>query len=219
MQVQAPHSRCSRAAGFISSTLHCKTCSRHDTLAQQNFYTHNKPCNAFAMSPSQASLASTNVHILPGVSNAQHTALVADYDELALQDNYPRMNYTALDLSPYYLYEARNNIKNWHRLRQPNLNMGGVDGSGTHFLQAAAESIPQEDASHDVVSICTVDVISIVISIMHVWLTARLTIIECVLSILSHSITCVLCSCFLDMVSITVTLRSQHSLGVCNDTL
>ncbi|KAL3130821.1 hypothetical protein ABBQ38_000156 [Trebouxia sp. C0009 RCD-2024] len=68
-----------------------------------------------------------------------------------VKDNYPRMDYTALDLSPYYLYEARNNIKNWHRLRQPNLKMGGVDGSGTHFLQAAAESIPQDDASHDVV--------------------------------------------------------------------
>ena len=66
------------------------------------------------------------------------------------------MDYTALDLSPYYLYEARNNIKSWHRLRQPNLKMGGVDGSGTHFLQAAAESIPQDDASHDVVSISTV---------------------------------------------------------------
>ena len=62
------------------------------------------------------------------------------------------MNYTALDLSPYYLYEARSNIKEWHRLRQPKLRMGGVDGSGTHFLQAAAEHIPQPDASHDVVS-------------------------------------------------------------------
>ncbi len=61
------------------------------------------------------------------------------------------MDYTALDLSPYYLYEARSNIKEWHRLRQPKLSMGGVDGSGAHFLQAAAEKIPQPDASHDVV--------------------------------------------------------------------
>ncbi len=67
------------------------------------------------------------------------------------QDNYPHMDYTALDLSPYYLYEARSNIKEWHRLRQPKLSMGGVDGSGAHFLQAAAEKIPQPDASHDVV--------------------------------------------------------------------
>lgn len=72
-----------------------------------------------------------------------------------VQDNYPHMDYTALDLSPYYLYEARNNIKSWHRLRQPNLKMGGVDGSGTHFLQAAAEGIPQPDESHDVVSTAT----------------------------------------------------------------
>ena len=67
------------------------------------------------------------------------------------------MEYTALDLSPYYLNEARSNIKSWHQLRQPNLTMGGVDGSGTHFLQAAAESIPQPDESHDVVSITTVE--------------------------------------------------------------
>ncbi len=64
------------------------------------------------------------------------------------------MDYTALDLSPYYLYEARSNIKEWHRLRQPKLSMGGVDGSGAHFLQAAAEKIPQADASHDVVGSC-----------------------------------------------------------------
>ena len=70
---------------------------------------------------------------------------------LLLQDNYPHMEYTALDLSPYYLYEARTNIKEWHRLRQPKLSIGGVDGSGVHFLQAAAESIPQPDASQDVV--------------------------------------------------------------------
>ena len=62
------------------------------------------------------------------------------------------MDYTALDLSPYYLNEARSNIKEWHRLRQPQLSMGGVDGSGAHFLQAAAEDIPQPDESHDVVS-------------------------------------------------------------------
>ncbi len=70
----------------------------------------------------------------------------------AVQDNYPHTSYTALDLSPYYLYEARTNIKEWHRLRQPKLSMGGVDGSGAHFLQGAAEDIPQPAASHHVVS-------------------------------------------------------------------
>ena len=63
------------------------------------------------------------------------------------------MDLTALDLSPYYLHEARDNMKAWHRLRQPELAMGGVDGSGAHFLQAAAEDIPQPDNSHDVVRI------------------------------------------------------------------
>lgn len=81
--------------------------------------------------------------------------LTAEIVNALVQDNYPHMDYTALDLSPYYLYEARSNIKSWHRLRQPNLKMGGVDGSGTHFLQAAAESIPQPDESQDVVSTTT----------------------------------------------------------------
>lgn len=62
------------------------------------------------------------------------------------------MDVTALDLSPYYLHEARDNMQSWHKLRQPKLSMGGVDGSGAHFLQAAAEDIPQPDNSHDVVS-------------------------------------------------------------------
>ncbi|KAL0033417.1 hypothetical protein WJX77_008683 [Trebouxia sp. C0004] len=92
----------------------------------------------------------------PGHSGREHTSML----EVAcgtgrfatfVKDNYPRMSYTALDLSPYYLYEARTNIKQWHRLRQPKLSMGGVDGSGAHFLQGAAEDIPQPDASHDVV--------------------------------------------------------------------
>lgn len=64
------------------------------------------------------------------------------------------MDLTALDLSPYYLHEARDNIKTWHKLRQPKLAMGGVDGSGASFLQAAAEDIPQPDNSHDVVLFC-----------------------------------------------------------------
>ncbi|DBB16477.1 TPA: hypothetical protein ACH3X3_014754 [Trebouxia sp. C0006] len=91
-----------------------------------------------------------------GHSQGEHTSML----EVAcgtgrfatfVKDNYPHMSYTALDLSPYYLYEARTNIKEWHRLRQPKLSMGGVDGSGAHFLQGAAEDIPQPAASHHVV--------------------------------------------------------------------
>ena len=58
---------------------------------------------------------------------------------------------TCLDLSPYYLHEARANLRRWARLRAPGLAMGGVDGNGAAFLQAAAENVPQPDGSFDVV--------------------------------------------------------------------
>ena len=61
------------------------------------------------------------------------------------------MAVTCLDLSPYYLHEARANLRRWARLRAPGLAMGSVDGNGTAFLQAAAENIPQPDGSFDVV--------------------------------------------------------------------
>ena len=67
------------------------------------------------------------------------------------QDNWPEMGVTCLDLSPYYLHEARANLRRWARLRAPGLAMGGVDGNGAAFLQAAAENIPQPDGSFDVV--------------------------------------------------------------------
>ena len=68
-----------------------------------------------------------------------------------LQDNYPKMDLTLLDLSPYYLLEARKNLKYWADKRAPGEVLGGADGTGCNFLQAPAEAIPQPDASFDVV--------------------------------------------------------------------
>jgi len=68
-----------------------------------------------------------------------------------LQDNYPKMDLTLLDLSPYYLLEARKNLKYWADKRAPGEILGGADGTGCSFLQAPAEAIPQPDASFDVV--------------------------------------------------------------------
>ena len=67
------------------------------------------------------------------------------------QDNYPRMDLTLLDLSPYYLLEARKNLKYWADKRAPSKALGGADGTGCSYLQAPAEAIPQPDASFDVV--------------------------------------------------------------------
>lgn len=67
------------------------------------------------------------------------------------QDNYPDMEVTAQDLSPYYLAEARSNAEHWRDLRQPGKDWGGYKGTGFNFLQAAAEAIPVPDATFDVV--------------------------------------------------------------------
>lgn len=61
------------------------------------------------------------------------------------------MDLTLLDLSPYYLLEARKNIKYWAEKKAPGESLGGADGTGTSYLQAPAEAIPQPDASFDVV--------------------------------------------------------------------
>lgn len=54
-----------------------------------------------------------------------------------VKDNYPRLDVTALDLSPNYLAQARRLLAPWSR---------------THVVQAAAESIPAPDASFDAVT-------------------------------------------------------------------
>lgn len=68
-----------------------------------------------------------------------------------LKDNYPALQYTALDLSPYYLEEARSNMRYWKRMRAPELQAGGWEGTGAKFIQAPGENIPEPDESYDVV--------------------------------------------------------------------
>jgi ubiquinone/menaquinone biosynthesis C-methylase UbiE len=54
-----------------------------------------------------------------------------------VKDNYPRLDVTALDLSPNYLAQARRLLSPWSR---------------AHVVQAAAESIPAPDSSFDAVT-------------------------------------------------------------------
>lgn len=68
-----------------------------------------------------------------------------------MQDNFPDMEVTAQDLSPYYLAEARSNAEHWRDVRQPGANLGGYEGTGFNFLQAAAEAMPVADNTFDVV--------------------------------------------------------------------
>uniref|UniRef100_A0A061QQE2 Methyltransferase type 11 domain-containing protein n=1 Tax=Tetraselmis sp. GSL018 TaxID=582737 RepID=A0A061QQE2_9CHLO len=62
-----------------------------------------------------------------------------------IKDNYPSMRTAALDLSPYYLQAARDNVDYWRRIAGPS------SAAPTAFLHAAAESVPMEDSSADVV--------------------------------------------------------------------
>ncbi|KAF8057919.1 Scube3 [Scenedesmus sp. PABB004] len=68
-----------------------------------------------------------------------------------IKDNWPRMSSVAADLSPFYLAKARDNVAAWKAQRAPGLDLGGADGTGTEFVQAAAEALPLPDGSVDVV--------------------------------------------------------------------
>ncbi|KAK9815034.1 hypothetical protein WJX73_005595 [Symbiochloris irregularis] len=66
-----------------------------------------------------------------------------------LKDNHPTAQVTALDLSPYYLAEARKNLADWARLRGgSSRTTPPVDA----FLQAPAEGIPMPDGHYDAVT-------------------------------------------------------------------
>lgn len=67
------------------------------------------------------------------------------------QDAYPDMKTVVSDLSPFYLARARENVSYWKRTRQPGRSLGGVDDTGTEFLQSAAEALAAPDESFDVV--------------------------------------------------------------------
>jgi len=54
-----------------------------------------------------------------------------------VKDNWPKLNTTALDLSPAYLDEARKSLKAWREVT---------------FLEANVEKIPLENASQDIVT-------------------------------------------------------------------
>lgn len=65
-----------------------------------------------------------------------------------MQDNHPNAQVTALDLSPYYLAEARKNLADWARLRG---SSSGTTPPMDAFLQAPAEGIPMPDDHYDAV--------------------------------------------------------------------
>ena len=66
---------------------------------------------------------------------------------VSLQDNYPDMDVTCMEASPFYLAKARDNMKYWRRLRAPDSQKGDVDT----FIQGLAEDIPALDDTFDVV--------------------------------------------------------------------
>ena len=69
---------------------------------------------------------------------------------LDIQDNHPEAQISCLDLSPYYLAEARRNLADWARLRDTK-----KASPSDVFIQAAAENIPVPDNSYDAVGPAT----------------------------------------------------------------
>jgi ubiquinone/menaquinone biosynthesis C-methylase UbiE len=65
-----------------------------------------------------------------------------------VRDRFPGAHATALDLSPFYLAEAREAHAHWEELR------GGarLQGGSASFVQAAAEALPFDDCSFDAVT-------------------------------------------------------------------
>jgi len=66
-----------------------------------------------------------------------------------IRDNWPSMDVTATDLSPFYLEKARENNDYWERRFAPAST--GQQMGNAQFVQANAEDVPFQDASFDAV--------------------------------------------------------------------
>jgi len=66
-----------------------------------------------------------------------------------LRDSYPEVDLTLLELSPYYIEKARQNLNYWERFRRGARDDAKPKPKKTRFMQAAAEDIPVDDASLD----------------------------------------------------------------------
>ena len=105
------------------------------------------------LSPATPLPANTNQTADKVPSEVQALEVAAGTGRFAtyVKDNYPAMPLTVSDLSPFYLSAARDNLRYWKRMRAPDADLGGVDGTGATFLQAAAESLGTGDESFDLV--------------------------------------------------------------------
>lgn len=68
------------------------------------------------------------------------------------RDNLPlNAEYTAIDLSPYYLDAARENDNNWRKVRKQKENNNRLDILPAQIVQAKAEELPFDDNEFDAV--------------------------------------------------------------------
>eukprot|EP01024_Parvocaulis_polyphysoides_P051197 TRINITY_DN5028_c1_g1_i2.p1 TRINITY_DN5028_c1_g1~~TRINITY_DN5028_c1_g1_i2.p1 ORF type:complete len:359 (+),score=23.96 TRINITY_DN5028_c1_g1_i2:146-1078(+) len=67
------------------------------------------------------------------------------------KDNYPNIILNISDLSPFYLEEARNNLLRWLEVRNKGQDLGGYLGTGSTFIQMAAENLAVDDESQDII--------------------------------------------------------------------
>eukprot|EP01024_Parvocaulis_polyphysoides_P034659 TRINITY_DN306_c1_g1_i4.p1 TRINITY_DN306_c1_g1~~TRINITY_DN306_c1_g1_i4.p1 ORF type:complete len:508 (+),score=73.91 TRINITY_DN306_c1_g1_i4:96-1619(+) len=67
------------------------------------------------------------------------------------KDNYPDIHLTVSELSPFYLEQARKNMDEWYNLRMNKNSNQQSQCMNVDFVQAAAENLPFDDSSFDIV--------------------------------------------------------------------
>jgi hypothetical protein len=67
--------------------------------------------------------------------NSRQEGRMHIHHRLAQQDNYPEMDITCLDLSPFYLEKSRENMDYWRRMRAPASQKNTTDA----FIQVGDE--------------------------------------------------------------------------------
>lgn len=129
--------------GWLSS----RSAKIYETSTETLFVGRQDAMQRGTLVPLRDFMAGKDASQMSALEVAAGTGRFATY----VKDNYPGLQLTVSDLSPFYLAEARENMRYWKRMRAPDAQLGGVDGAGVTFLQTAAEKLDVPDNSQDIV--------------------------------------------------------------------
>jgi ubiquinone/menaquinone biosynthesis C-methylase UbiE len=129
--------------GWLSS----RSAKVYETSTETLFVGRQDAMQRGTLVPLRDFMAGKDASQMTALEVAAGTGRFATY----VKDNYPGLQLTVSDLSPFYLAEARSNMAYWKRMRAPDAQLGGVDGAGVTFLQTAAEKLDVPDNSQDIV--------------------------------------------------------------------